>query len=396
MSEYKHVSVLLDECIENLNIRPDGVYVDGTLGLGGHSLEIAKRLGSGRLVCIDRDETAIARASERLAEYRNRITFVHGNFSDTVSILDSLGIGAVDGMLFDLGVSSPQLDESGRGFSYMKDAPLDMRMDASAALTARTIVNEWDENALNRILWDYGEERYARRITAAILARRAERPIETTGELTEIIRGAMPAAALREKQQMEKAADELSAKRKEAAQRFDAAVQQMLQTLGMPKATFKTSIAAQDFTANGADKVEFLLAPNPGEGEKSLQKAVSGGELSRVLLAIKTVMAELDAVPLLIFDEVDSGISGEVGNSIGEALRNLGKHHQVLTITHLHQVASRAQNQLSVSKTESDGRTYTSVTELDGEKRIDELVRMLGGNSATVREHARQLLENNK
>ena len=200
MSEYKHVSVLLDECIENLNIRPDGVYVDGTLGLGGHSLEIAKRLGSGRLVCIDRDETAIARASERLAEYRNRITFVHGNFSDTVSILDSLGIGAVDGMLFDLGVSSPQLDESGRGFSYMKDALLDMRMDASAALTARTIVNEWDENALNRILWDYGEERYARRITAAILARRAERPIETTGELTEIIRGAMPAAALREKQ----------------------------------------------------------------------------------------------------------------------------------------------------------------------------------------------------
>ena len=177
MSEYKHVSVLLDECIENLNIRPDGVYVDGTLGLGGHSLEIAKRLGSGRLVCIDRDETAIARASERLAEYRNRITFVHGNFSDTVSILDSLGIGAVDGMLFDLGVSSPQLDESGRGFSYMNDAPLDMRMDASAALTARTIVNEWDENALNRILWDYGEERYARRITAAILARRAERPI---------------------------------------------------------------------------------------------------------------------------------------------------------------------------------------------------------------------------
>jgi 16S rRNA (cytosine1402-N4)-methyltransferase len=200
MSEYKHVSVLLDECIENLNIRPDGVYVDGTLGLGGHSLEIAKRLGSGRLVCIDRDETAIARASERLAEYRNHITFVHGNFSDTVSILDSLGIGAVDGMLFDLGVSSPQLDESGRGFSYMKDAPLDMRMDASAALTARTIVNEWDENALNRILWDYGEERYARRITAAILARRAEWPIETTGELTEIIRGAMPAAALREKQ----------------------------------------------------------------------------------------------------------------------------------------------------------------------------------------------------
>ena len=202
--------------------------------------------------------------------------------------------------------------------------------------------------------------------------------------------------ALREKQKMEKAASELSASRKEAALKFDAAVQAMLQTLGMPKATFKTSITAQDFAANGTDKVEFLLAPNPGEGEKSLQKAVSGGELSRVLLAIKTVMAELDAVPLLIFDEVDSGISGEVGNNIGEALRNLGKHHQVLTITHLHQVASRAQNQLSVSKAESDGRTYTSVAELDGEGRVDELARMLGGNTETIREHARQLLENNQ
>ena len=200
MSEYGHVSVLLDECIENLNIRPGGVYVDGTLGLGGHSLEIAKRLEGGRLICIDRDETAIARASGRLAAYRERITFVHGNFSDTAAILDSLGIEGADGMLFDLGVSSPQLDESERGFSYMKDAPLDMRMDASAALTAYTVVNTWDGNALNRILWDYGEERYARRITAAILARRAEKPIETTGELTEIIRGAMPAAALREKQ----------------------------------------------------------------------------------------------------------------------------------------------------------------------------------------------------
>jgi DNA repair protein RecN (Recombination protein N) len=137
-----------------------------------------------------------------------------------------------------------------------------------------------------------------------------------------------------------------------------------------------------------------MLAPNPGEGAKSLQKAVSGGELSRVLLAIKTVMAELDAVPLLIFDEVDSGISGEVGNNIGVALRNLGKHHQVLTITHLHQVASRADNQLAVSKQEVDGRTYTSVTNLDADGRVDELVRMLGGESATVREHAKQLLEN--
>ncbi len=200
MDEPRHVSVLLDECIENLNIRPDGVYVDGTLGLGGHSFEIARRLGSGMLVCIDRDETAIERAGKRLEAYRDRIRFVHGNFSDTAQILRSLGLDGADGMLFDLGVSSPQLDEAQRGFSYQHDAPLDMRMDASSALTAYEIVNGWDENRLNRILWDYGEERYARRITAAILARRAEKPIETTLELVDVIRGAMPAAALREKQ----------------------------------------------------------------------------------------------------------------------------------------------------------------------------------------------------
>ena len=172
MDEPKHVSVLLTECIDNLNIEPEGVYVDGTLGLGGHSLEIAKRLRGGRLVCIDRDETAIERAGKRLETYRDRISFVHGNFSDTAEILRSLGLDGADGMLFDLGVSSPQLDETARGFSYQHDAPLDMRMDASAPLTARTVVNEWDEDRLNRILWDYGEERYARRITAAILARR--------------------------------------------------------------------------------------------------------------------------------------------------------------------------------------------------------------------------------
>ena len=197
MDEPRHVSVLLGECIENLNIRPDGVYVDGTLGLGGHSLEIAKRLESGRLVCIDRDETAIERAGKRLAPYRDKISFVHGNFSDTAEILRSLGITGADGMLFDLGVSSPQLDETQRGFSYQHDAPLDMRMDASSALTAYEIVNGWDENRLDRILWDYGEERYARRITAAILARRAQKPIETTLELVDIIRASMPAAALR-------------------------------------------------------------------------------------------------------------------------------------------------------------------------------------------------------
>ena len=195
-----HIPVLLNECIENLNIRPDGVYLDGTLGMGGHSFEIASRLDTGRLICIDRDETAIERAGRRLAPFAEKVTLVHGNFSDCAAILDSLGIAGVDGMLFDLGVSSPQLDELRRGFSYMGAAPLDMRMDAGASLTAYEVVNTWDENRLNRILWDYGEERYARRITAAILARRSERPIETTTELVDIIKSAMPAAALREKQ----------------------------------------------------------------------------------------------------------------------------------------------------------------------------------------------------
>lgn len=191
---------MLNECIENLNIRPDGIYLDGTLGLGGHSYQIASRLQTGRLICIDRDETAIERAGKRLAPFADRITFVHGNFSDAADIIEELGIECVDGALFDLGVSSPQLDEIERGFSYMGDAPLDMRMDRSDLLTAYEIVNTWDENRLNRMLWDYGEERYARRISAAILARRAVRPIETTLELVDIIKGAMPAAALREKQ----------------------------------------------------------------------------------------------------------------------------------------------------------------------------------------------------
>ena len=195
-----HVSVLLHECIENLNIRPDGIYMDGTLGMGGHSFEIASRLTTGRLIGIDRDETAIERAGRRLAPFEDRVTLVHGNFSDAADILEDLGVDGVDGMLFDLGVSSPQLDETARGFSYMADAPLDMRMDAGDSLTAYEVVNTWDETRLNRILWDYGEERYARRITAAILNRRAQKPIETTLELVNVIRGAMPAAALREKQ----------------------------------------------------------------------------------------------------------------------------------------------------------------------------------------------------
>ena len=200
MEQPRHVSVLLAECIENLNIRPDGIYVDGTLGLGGHSYEIASRLRKGRLIGIDRDPSAIERAGKRLEPFRDRITLVHGNFGDVAQILDELGIAGVDGMLFDLGVSSPQLDEAERGFSYMLEAPLDMRMDSTASLSAYEVVNTWSEERLNRILWDYGEERYARRITAAILAAREKAPIQSTAELVEIIKGAMPAAALREKQ----------------------------------------------------------------------------------------------------------------------------------------------------------------------------------------------------
>lgn len=200
MTAPKHISVLLDECIDNLNIKPDGIYVDGTLGMGGHSYEIAKRLTTGRLVGIDRDETAIERARKRLEEFSDCVTLVHGNFSDTASILDNLNIPAVDGMLFDLGVSSPQLDEAERGFSYMNDAPLDMRMDKSMGLTAYDVVNTYSVDRLNRIFWDYGEERYARKISAAIDAHRAQKPIETTLELVDIIKSALPAAALREKQ----------------------------------------------------------------------------------------------------------------------------------------------------------------------------------------------------
>ena len=195
-----HVSVLLHECIENLNIRPDGIYVDGTLGMGGHSEQIAARLTTGKLIGIDRDETAIERAGARLAPFGDRVQLVHGNFRDAAAILDRLGIDAVDGMLFDLGVSSPQLDESERGFSYMHDAPLDMRMDESAALTAREVVNTYSYEELRRILFEYGEERYAPVIAKHIVRAREHTPIETTGQLVEIIRGAMPAQALREKQ----------------------------------------------------------------------------------------------------------------------------------------------------------------------------------------------------
>ena len=198
--EHLHYSVLLSECIEALNIRPEGVYVDGTLGMGGHSEQIAKRLTTGKLIAIDRDKTALERAGERLAPYADRIRFVHGNFRDLPELLKSQGVEKADGMLFDLGVSSPQLDEAERGFSYMTDAPLDMRMDTSESLTAWFVVNKWPEEKLKRILFEFGEERYAPRIAAAIAKRRADAPIDTTGELVDVIRSAMPAAALREKQ----------------------------------------------------------------------------------------------------------------------------------------------------------------------------------------------------
>ena len=198
--EFTHKSVLLHECIEALNIKPDGVYVDGTLGRAGHSFEIAQRLTTGRLICIDRDMAAIEAAKIRLAPYMDRVTLVHSNFADLGEVLQEAGVTGADGMLFDLGVSSPQLDDASRGFSYMQDAPLDMRMDLDAPLTAYEIVNAWSGDELRRILYEYGEERYAPAIARAIVRAREEKPIETTLELVDIIKSAMPPAALREKQ----------------------------------------------------------------------------------------------------------------------------------------------------------------------------------------------------
>ena len=201
MSEvFTHRPVLLDECIEALKIRPDGVYLDGTLGRAGHSREIARRLTTGQLICVDRDQAALDAAQDRLSEWMDRVTLVHSNFDHLSDILDRLGLPGVDGMLFDLGVSSPQLDDGSRGFSYMQDAPLDMRMDQSEGLTAADVVNTWSQEELRRILTQYGEERYAPSIAGAIVRRRAEKPIETTLELVEVIKSGMPARALKEKQ----------------------------------------------------------------------------------------------------------------------------------------------------------------------------------------------------
>ena len=198
--EYTHKPVLLEECIQALNIRPDGVYVDGTLGRAGHSLEIARRLTTGRLICIDRDQAAIDAARVRLAPWLDRVTLVRSNFSELGEILSGAGVSGADGMLFDLGVSSPQLDDASRGFSYMQDAPLDMRMDTSASLSAYEVVNAWSQEELRRILYEYGEERYAPAIAKAIVRARETAPVKTTLELVEIIKSAMPPAALREKQ----------------------------------------------------------------------------------------------------------------------------------------------------------------------------------------------------
>ena len=192
-----HLSVLLDESIDGLAIKPDGIYFDGTTGLGGHSLEIAKRLRGGRLIACDRDEFALEMANERLREYKEHVTFVHGNFGDIKELLSDLGMDKVDGILCDFGVSSPQLDRAERGFSYMQSAPLDMRMNPKDTLSAYDVINSWDECEIRRILFEYGEERYARSIAAKIVK---SRPVNTTDELVDIIRSSMPAKALREKQ----------------------------------------------------------------------------------------------------------------------------------------------------------------------------------------------------
>lgn len=191
--EFKHYSVMLNETIEQLNIRPDGIYVDGTLGGAGHSLEICKRLTTGRLIGIDQDADAIAAASERLKDYKDKVTIVRSNYAQMKEVLHDLGIDKVDGILLDLGVSSFQLDTPERGFTYRsEDAPLDMRMDDRQTLTAKNIVNEYSEMDLFRIIRDYGEDRFAKNIAKHIVSARAVKPIETTGELNAIIKGAIP------------------------------------------------------------------------------------------------------------------------------------------------------------------------------------------------------------
>ena len=191
--EFKHIPIMLNQVIEGLDIKPNGIYVDGTLGGGGHSYEIAKRLvNDGKLIGIDQDEAAIKAAGARLSEFSDRVTIVRSNYAQMVSVLQSLGIEQVDGILLDLGVSSHQLDNAERGFSYMEDAPLDMRMDRRQEKTARDIVNYYSQAELTRIIREYGEDKFAAKIAAKIMASRENKPIETTGELAEIIKSAIP------------------------------------------------------------------------------------------------------------------------------------------------------------------------------------------------------------
>lgn len=192
---FSHRSVLLDECIEGLAIREDGIYVDGTAGGGGHSFEIAKKLKTGRLIAIDRDEAAIAAATARLSPFSERATVYRSNFSHVSEVLDDLGIAEIDGILLDLGVSSYQLDTAERGFSYQADAPLDMRMDRRGEKTAYTVVNTYSEEELKRILFTYGEEKFSARIAQRIVAERAKAPIATTKQLSDLIKAAIPVAA---------------------------------------------------------------------------------------------------------------------------------------------------------------------------------------------------------
>ena len=197
---FHHISILPEACLDALRISPDGIYVDATMGGAGHALRIAERLTGGRLICIDRDDEAIRNARDRLAPVWERVTVVKSDFRQLDRVLAGQALAGADGILFDLGVSSPQLDHAGRGFSYMQDAPLDMRMDRQQALTAAEVVNTWSRESLRRILFEYGEERYAPLIAAAIERERAKQPIETTAALAGVIRDAMPAKALREKQ----------------------------------------------------------------------------------------------------------------------------------------------------------------------------------------------------
>lgn len=190
---FEHKSVLLEETISNLNIKPDGIYVDGTLGGGGHAYEVCRSLSDkGRFIGIDQDEAAIKAAGERLKEFEDKVTIVRSNYQDMKHVLHNLGIDKVDGIVLDLGVSSYQLDTADRGFSYMADAPLDMRMDQRQELTAKHIVNEYSEMELYYIIKDYGEDKFAKNIAKHIVRARAEKEIETTGELTEIIKAAIP------------------------------------------------------------------------------------------------------------------------------------------------------------------------------------------------------------